>query len=87
MDSKEECLCGQCHVLCSCTQIFLTFELRFKGCIHKLLVQIITEKFGAEFWAQDVFYYKHSSSVPIKHTLCLYLLMVLPYLQKGSANE
>lgn len=49
MDSEEEFLCGQCQVLCSYTQTFLTFELRSKGCIYKLLVQIITEKFGAEF--------------------------------------
>lgn len=64
MDSEEEFLCGQCHVLCSCTLIFLRFELRFKGCIHKLLVQMFTEKFGAVFWAQDVFHYEHTSSVP-----------------------
>lgn len=73
MDSEEEFLCGQCQVLCSYTQTFLTFELRSKGCIYKLLVQIITEKFGAEFWAQDVFCYEHTSSVPIKHSLSLYV--------------
>lgn len=73
MDSEEEFLCGQCHVLCSCAHIFSGFELRFKACIHKLLVQIITEKFGAEFWAQDVFHYEHTSAVPVKHRLSLYV--------------
>lgn len=53
--------------------MFLTFELRSKGCVYMLLVQIITEKFGAEFWARDGFHYKHTSSVPIKHSLSLYV--------------
>lgn len=76
--SKGEFLCGQCYTLCSWTQIFLTFELRFKGCIHKLLVQIITEKFGAEFWAQDVFHYEHTYPIPIKQPVSMYKF-VLPY--------
>lgn len=83
--SKGEFLCGQCYTLCSWTQIFLTFELRFKGCIHKLLVQIITEKFGAEFWAQDVFHYEHTYPIPIKQpvSVCINLSCLIP----GSANE
>ena len=73
MDPEEEFLCGQWQILYSYTWIFLTFELRSKGCIYKLLAQIITEKFGAEFWAQDGFHYKHTSSVHIEHSLPLYV--------------
>lgn len=83
MDSKEEFLCGQCHVLCSWTQIFSTFELRFKGCIHKLLVQIITEKFGVEFWAQDVFHYEHTSSVPTEQPVSVCINCLALFHKKG----
>lgn len=38
-----------------------------------LLVQIITEKLGTGFWAQDGFHYKYTSSIPIKRSLSLFM--------------
>lgn len=86
MAPREEFLCGQWQILYSYIWMFLTFDLRSKECLYKLLVQIITEKLGAEFWAQDGFHCKHTSSIPIKHSLSLYSPSCLT-LQKGSANE
>lgn len=83
MDPEEGFLCGQRQILHSYTWIFVTFELRSKACIYKLLLQIITEKFGAESWAQDGFYYKHTSSVPIKHSLSLYVVSPAVRHKKG----
>lgn len=63
--------------------MFVTFELGSRGCIHKLLVQIITEKSGAEFWAQDGFHHKHTSSVPIKQSASICIVSLTLFQKKG----